>query len=135
MLNKKTIQIIALLSSIAIIAVCFIPWVHYNSINTTFTGYNVKRFSTGVYYGRAGIIITIFASISFVCAALPYVFLKRLNMFLTAFLLAYTLRTYVIFTGSLFDGEVETKAGIYLINILALIMLACSIFPNLKEKP
>jgi hypothetical protein len=134
MLNKKYVQIISLITSLAIIGVCFTPWVHYNSINTTFTGFNVKRFSTGVYYGRAGIIITIFAGISFLCTLLPYVFFKRLNMFLTAFLLAYTLRTYVIFTGSLFDGEVETKAGIYLINILALVMLLCSIFPNLKEK-
>jgi hypothetical protein len=130
---KKIIQYIAIISCIALIATCFIPWVHYNSINTTFTGYNVTRFSTGVYYGRAGLIITIFTSLSFLLTILPYAVPKRINMFVCALLFAYSIRTYVLFTGSLFDGEVVKLAGIYLIVSLSLVILICSVFPNLKE--
>jgi hypothetical protein len=130
---KKIIQYIAIISCIALIATCFIPWVHYNSINTTFTGYNVTRFSTGVYYGRAGLIITIFTGLSFLLTILPYAVPKRINMFVCALLFAYSIRTYVLFTGSLFDGEVVKLAGIYLIVSLSLVILICSIFPNLKE--
>jgi hypothetical protein len=130
---KKIIQYIAILSSAALIATCFIPWVHYNSINTTFTGFNVKEFATGVNYGKAGRIITIFTSLSLLCTILPFSVPKRINMFVSALLFAYSIRTYVLFTGSLFDGEVEKLAGIYLIVVLSFVLVICSIFPNLKE--
>ena len=131
---KKNLHYLAIISTIAIIITCFIPWVHYNNIDVTFNGYNVKRFATGVYYGRAGIIITILASISLVFTLMQSVVAKRVNMFLCALLVAYTLRTYVIFTGSLFDGEVTKLAGIYLIVFLSFVMVFCSIFPSLKEE-
>jgi hypothetical protein len=130
---KKIIQYIAIISCIALVSICFIPWVHYNSINVTFTGFNVKRFATGVYYGRAGLIITIFTSLSLLLTLLPYTAPKRINMFVCALLFAYTIRTYVLFTGSLFEGEVVKFAGIYLIIILSLTLVICSVFPNLKE--
>lgn len=123
----------AVISCIALVAICFIPWVHYNSINETFTGFNVKRFATGVFYGRAGLIITIFTSLSLLLTLLPYSAMKRINMFVCALLFAYAIRTYVLFTGSLFDGEVVKLSGIYLIVILSLVLVVCSIFPNIKE--
>ena len=131
---KKNIHYLAIVATLAIIATCFIPWVHYNNINVTFNGYNVKKFATGVYYGRAGIIITIFAAISLLFTLLPSIVAKRVNMFLCALLVAYTLRTYVIFTGSLFDGEVTKLAGIYLIVFLSFVMVICSVFPYLKKE-
>ncbi len=131
---KKIIQYIAIISCLALVATCFIPWVHYNSINVTFTGFNVKRFATGVFYGRAGLVITIFTSLSLLLTILPYSALKRINMFVCALLFAYAIRTYVLFTGSLFEGEVVKLSGIYLIVILSLVLLVCSIFPNIKEE-
>ena len=130
---KKNLHYLAIIASLAIIATCFIPWVHYNNIDVTFTGYNVKRFATGVYYGRAGIIITILAAMSLLFTLMQSVVAKRVNMFLCALLVAYTLRTYVIFTGSLFDGEVTKLFGIYLIVLLSFVMLICSVFPYLKK--
>ena len=131
---KKILHVVAIIATLAIIATCFIPWVHYNNIDVTFTGYNVKRFATGVYYGRAGIIITILAAISLLFTLTQSVVAKRVNMFLCALLVAYTLRTYVIFTGSLFDGEVTKLAGIYLIVLLSFVMVICSVFPYLKKE-
>ena len=130
---KKNLHYLAIIASLAIIVTCFIPWVHYNNIDVTFTGYNVKRFATGVYYGRAGIIITILAAMSLLFTLMQSVVAKRVNMFLCALLVAYTLRTYVIFTGSLFDGEVTKLFGIYLIVLLSFVMLICSVFPYLKK--
>jgi hypothetical protein len=131
---KKILQYIALALCIALVASCFLPWTHYNSINVTFNGFNVKPFSTGVYYGRAGLVISIITGISFLLTIIPTVFAKRANMFVCALLLAYTLRTYVIFTGSIFAGEVVTYFGLYLVNILAALILVCSIFPYLKKE-
>lgn len=102
---KSIIHYTAIVSSIAIIVICFVPWVHYNSINTTFTGMNVTKFSTGVYYGKAGKIIAIFASASLLFTLLPFTILKRANMFVSAFLFAYCIRTYILFTGSLLKAK------------------------------
>ena len=131
---KKLLHYTSIFSCIALIATCFIPWVHYNNIDVTFNGYNVKRFATGVYYGRAGIVITILVGISLLFTLMQSVVAKRINMFLCAILVAYTLRTFVIFTGSLFDGEVTKLAGIYLIVLLSFVMVICSVFPYLKKE-
>ncbi len=131
---KKILHYTALLTCIALVATCFIPWVHYNSIDTTFNGFNVKPFPTGVNYGRAGKIITILVSVSFLLTALPYIVAKRANMFVCAILVAYSMRTYVLFTGSLFEGEVVKLAGIYLIVLLSFLLVVCSVFPYLKKE-
>ncbi len=106
------------------------PWTHYNSINETFNGFNVKRFSTGNYYGKAGRIITIFTILIFVLMLVPKLWAKRVNLFLSALLFAYCIRTYIIFTNSLFEGEVEKKAGIFLIILFSFFVLLTSVFPK-----
>ncbi len=119
-----------LLCCLLLIAACFMPWTHYNSINETFNGFNVKRFSTGNYYGKAGRIITIFTILIFVLMLVPKLWAKRVNLFLSALLFAYCIRTYIIFTNSLFEGEVEKKAGIYLIILFSFLVLLTSVFPK-----
>ena len=117
-----------------LIAACFIPWVHYNNINETFTGFHVTKFSTGNYYGRAGIIICVFTAIILLFTLISKVWAKRVNLFLSAVLFAYCIRTYIIFTSALFEGEVEKKTGIYLIIVLSFIILIASVFPKIEDK-
>ena len=61
---------------------------------------------------------------------LPKLWAKRFNLFFSALLFAYCLRTYIIFTSSLFDGEIENYAGIYLIVVLSFIILVATLFPK-----
>jgi len=110
------------------------PWAHYNNINDTFTGFHVTKFSTGNYYGRAGIIICFFTALILLLILIPKVWAKRTNLFLSAILFAYCIRTYIIFTSALFEGEVEKKAGIYLIIVFSAIMLIASLFPKMEER-
>ena len=116
---------------IALVLSCFLPWVHYNSINETFTGYHVTRFSTNNYYGRAGIVITIMTALVFILFITPKIWAKRINFFLSGLIFAYCIRTYIIFTGSLFEGEVETRIGMYLVVVLSFLLLVCSVFPKI----
>jgi len=133
-MRSGIMHIVGLLASASLIAACFIPWVHYNNINETFTGFHVSRFSTGNYYGRAGVVICFFTVFILLFMFVPKIWAKRTNLFLTAILFAYCIRTYIIFTSALFEGEVEKKAGIYLIIVLSFIMLASSLFPKLEAK-
>jgi len=110
------------------ILACFLPWVHINSIQETFNGFNPKPFATGNNYGKAGKFIVLLTSIIFVGMLLPKIWAKRLNLFLSALLLAFVIRTYVIFTGSLFENDVIRKPGIYMIVICAILILFSSVF-------
>ena len=119
-----------IVASLLLIVVCFLPWTHYVSINETFTGYHVKRFPNGPYYGRAGLIITIIAVMLLAGMFSGKLFLKRANLFLAAVLVAYAARTYILFTSSLFPGEVEKKIGILLLIPLSVLILISTIFPK-----
>lgn len=114
---------------------CFIPWVHYNGPDLTFTGFKVERFSNGNYYGRAGLAITILTVLILSLMLLPRIWAKRVNVFLGALLVAYCIRTFIIFTSSMFSGEVEKLAGIYLIIILSPIILISTLFPGNVKMP
>jgi hypothetical protein len=123
-----------LVACIAIIVCCFIPWVHYNSINETFTGYHVKKFSTGNYYGRPGIVITVLGVAILICMLWQRLWAKRINLLLAALLFAYCVRTYILFTGALFEGEVVKLAGIYLVPVLAILVLIGAVFPRMGKE-
>ena len=124
---------IGIAACISLIATCFMPWAHYNNINETFTGFHVIKFTTGNYYGKAGIPITVFTSVILLLMLLPKTLAKRANVFLSAFLFAYCIRTYIIFTSALFEGEVVKLAGIYLIVFLSLVILISTLFPKIEN--
>ncbi len=128
----KIIHWVGIVSIISLIVVCFIPWTHYNSINETFTGFHVNRFTTGNYYGKAGIPITVFASVILLLMLVPKTWAKRINLFVAAVLFAYAIRTYIIFGSALFEGEVVKLPGIYLVVVLSFIILVSTLFPKVE---
>ena len=128
-MRYKYFHYVGLLACIAMAICCFLPWTHYNSINETFTGLNVKPFKTGNYYGRAGIIILVLTAIIFTLMLVPRLWAKRVNLFIAAILIAYTIRTYIIFTSSLFKGEVEKQPAIYMIVFLSFVIMLSAVFP------
>ena len=133
-MRTKIFRIAGALACLALIITCFIPWVHYNSVNLTFNGVNVIPFDTGNYYGKAGYPIITLTVIIFLLMFVNRIWAKRLNLFLNALLIAYTIRTYIIFTSALFINEVDKKAGIYLVLILPVIMMVGCLSAEVKAK-
>ena len=133
-MRTKIFRIAGALACVALIITCFIPWVHYNSVNLTFNGVNVIPFDTGNYYGKAGYPIITLTVIIFLLMFVNRIWAKRLNLFLNALLIAYTIRTYIIFTSALFVNKVDKKAGIYLVLILPVIMMVGCLSAEVKAK-
>jgi len=123
---------IGIAGCILLIIACFLPWTYYPAIGETFTGFHVKRFANGNYYGRPGMFLTLIALFSIVLFYLPKLWAKRVNIFLAAFLASYMYRTYRIFTGSIIEGEVESRIGIWIAILATVIMLIASVFPDMK---
>jgi hypothetical protein len=119
-----------LIACVAIIGACFMPWTYYNSIQQTFTGFNVVPFPTGTTYGKAGFTISGLAAVILLLIFVRKEWARKVNLFLAGVLVAYTIRTYIVFTSSLFKGEVEKFAGIYLVVILSVLILLSTLFPK-----
>jgi hypothetical protein len=63
---------------------------------------------------------------------LPTVWAKRTNLFITAFNVAYAVKTFILF-GSCYNNYCPQKLpGLYLMVGCAVVMLIASGFPNVK---
>lgn len=100
----------------------------------TFTGFNVTPFATGNYYGRAGYPISVLAGFILIMFIIPKLWAKRVSIFTAALLLAYCIRTFIIFTSGLVKGDVVKQPGIYLLLLFSGIIMICSVFPYLPEQ-
>lgn len=129
-MQNRLWHITGITAALLLILSCFLPWAHYASINETFTGFHVKRFPGGPYYGRAGLIITILTSIILLGMFSRTMWMKKVNLFLAAMQVAYAVRTYILFTSSIFPGEVEKKIGIILLIPLSVLLLISAVFPK-----
>lgn len=123
-------HITGIVAALLLILSCFLPWVHFNSVHETFTGFHVTPFANGTYYGRAGIFISVLTLIVFILMFVNRAWVKGANLFIAALIFAYAIRTYLVFTASLFPGEVTRKPGIFFILIFSLILLLTTLFPR-----
>lgn len=133
---KKIFLYLGLFAALLLVISCFLPWTSYPYVNLTFNGVNVQRFVTGNYYGKAGYPILVLTIITAVLFLIKKLWAKRLAVFISALLLAYIVRTYIIFTSGLVEGDVIKHFGIYLLLISSAALFISSLFPYmpLQEK-
>lgn len=129
MLNK-VFHYIGIVSCILLIIACFMPWTYYPGPKITFTGFNVQTFPSGVNYGKAGIPIVFLTVIILILTLLKSIVSKRINLFLCALLMAFAIRTFVVFSGSLIKGDLIIKPALFLVIILPFFILLSAIFPK-----
>jgi hypothetical protein len=113
---------------IVLMVSCFIPWTYHADVNKTFTAF----FSEQNQYGKPGKFLIFFGAVILLLMLLPKVWAKRTNLFLTAFLLAYGIKTYIRFTPCYNAYCPEKKAGIYIMLFSTAFMMLGAIFPNMK---
>jgi hypothetical protein len=125
---------LGILACLALIISCFLPWGYYadpqitHEADRVFTGF----YSYKQYYGKPGIIFSFFALLILIFMLLPKVWAKRANLFMSAFTLAYAIRTFIVF-GSCYNNYCPQKLfGLYLMLGCTVIMLLASAFPNVN---
>lgn len=119
---------------VALIVACFLPWTYYADSNIateaerTFTGF----FSYQYKYGRPGKFFVFFAVVILILMLLPKIWAKRTNLFLSAFTLAYAIKSYILFTSCYNAYCPEKRAGIYIMLFSTIVILIACVFPNMK---
>lgn len=121
---------IGLVAAIILIISCFLPWAYYPDLDKTFNGF----FSEGNVYGKPGKVFVFFAIMTIFLFLVPRVWAKRLNMLLCILILAFTIKTYILFT-SCYRGICPfKKEGLYILMVSSLIILIAAVLPDMKLK-
>jgi hypothetical protein len=121
---------IGALAAISLIASCFMPWVFIERGNISVSGFQ----TTGTGFGKPAIISVFVAALALPLFLIPRIWAKRMNLFVCAFSIAWTLRNYILVTGC-HGGDCPVKeAGIYLLFISGSIMMLCALFPYMPMK-
>ncbi len=125
----KILKWVGAAACIILIISLFLPWGYYADLKQHFTGFYSYRNE----YGRPGVLLLPLASIALLLIILPQVWAKRVNLFVTAFMVGYAIKSYVLFTSCYNAYCPEKKEGIYLMIFSTVVILIASIFPQLKR--
>lgn len=128
----KYSQQIGIVAALALIGICFLPWVHIASINITLDGTNGKV-NDALTFGRQYIPHTIFCSMLITLFSINKVWAKRVNLFLGFLNLSWAIKNYIIFSMCRPDCP-EIKPALYLLVALAFIIQVATFLPKVKLK-
>ncbi|HTQ29521.1 MAG TPA: hypothetical protein VMI35_15405 [Puia sp.] len=115
-------------AALLLIAACFLPWAYYPDLDKTFSGF----YSQDNMYGRPG---KFFVALAFICVLLfivPRIWAKRFNLLATVVVIAYAVKTFVLFSSCYRGICPEKKTGLFLMMAASVIMLICALLPDLR---
>jgi hypothetical protein len=124
----KWLHYLGIAACITLIISCFLPWGFYADINQEFTGlYSYKN-----QYGKPGKLLITMSVLILIFMLLPKVIGKRINLFLSAFTVAYAITKFILFSSCYNNYCPERRFGLYLMLACTIVMLVASIFPNMR---
>jgi hypothetical protein len=127
-MNKPTI--FGLISVAIVIISAFLPWLTIESKHLAFTGLN----TAGSSFGEPGKLNIIVAVISGVLFLVPGKWSARVNLFVAAFLAAWTFRNFVLFSRCEMGECPDRQIGLYLSVLAAIVAFVCVIMSNGNDK-
>lgn len=124
----KYSQQIGMALAVSIIAACWMPWVYIESKAIWVDGFHAP----GTNFGRPGLFIAYTSGISFTLFFFNKIWAKRINVFITSVVFAWSIRNFLILSAC-FAGECPQKqVGLYLMIILSASMMMMSFLPKMK---
>ena len=129
-MTQRIIYWLGIAACVVLIIACFMPWTFHADVGKNFTGF----FSEQNKYGRPGKFIIIFTVPLLVFMLLPKLWAKRTNLFLGAMLVAYAVKTYILYTSCYMAYCPEKKAGVFLMLFSAVVIFIAALLPNVKSQ-
>jgi magnesium-transporting ATPase (P-type) len=119
---------IGVIAAVALIAICFVPWVYIVSINTTVTGLKAEHTN----FGSPGLLHVFFAVVAIAFFLIQKVWSKRANVFLTSLNFGWSFRNYLLLTQCEAGECPEKRFGIYLVVAISAVIMIMSMLPKIK---
>ncbi len=124
----KQSQTIGLLAALALIGICYLPWITIASKDLIITGMNAK----GTDFGTPGKVNLIFTVIMAVFFALPKVWAKRTNVFIGALNFSWSIRNYILLTTCMMGECPEKKPALIALVALSAITLLMTFLTKIE---
>jgi hypothetical protein len=115
-------------AAILLIISCFLTWVTIPSKNIVVSGVD----AAGTSFGKPGYFSLLMTLFFLICTLLPKLWAKRINLLFTAMNLAWAIRNYFLISACQGGDCPEKQAGLFLMLVASLLMLASSLFPDIK---
>ncbi len=119
---------IGIAAAIVLIIACFMPWAYYPDLGKDFNGF----FSENNNYGKPGKAFLFFSILSIILFIIPTVWAKRFNQFVAVVTIAYSIKTFFLFTSCYAGVCPEKRPGIFLLLLAAFVLLIAAILPRVK---
>jgi len=121
---------VGVLVYVSLVIVCFLPWTYHADLGKFFNGF----YSEKDVYGKPGKFFIIFSAICVLMLFIDKLWAKFTHLFFAGVILAYTLKTYHLYTSSYNAYTPEKQAGIYLLMVFSVLSFLIAIFPDIKLK-
>lgn len=100
---------------------------------------DLKEYFTGFYtynnnYGKPGRVFIVLGAVAIIFYLVPRIWAKRVNMFVCVLILAYAIKTFILYSGCYRGICPEKQAGLWIMLFLSAFMFAASLLPDLKIK-
>jgi hypothetical protein len=123
----KHSQTIGIIAALAIIAVCFMPWVILPVRQQTITGMD----ATGTDFGKPGLLNIVISGATILFFLVPRIWAKRTNVFLAAVNLAWSVRNYLLVSTCLMGECPGKQPALFVLLFLALVVQLMSFLPKI----
>lgn len=124
----KYSQWIGIAAAIGLIISCFLPWTWHPDLNKYFTGF----FSEQNVYGRPAKVFIGFAIFNILFFAIPRIWAKRWNLLISALIVAWAIRCFIVFSGCYGSICPQKQIGLWLMLSCSILDLVMTLFPDLK---
>lgn len=126
----KHSQWIGIGAAILLIIACFLPWAFYPDLNKHFTGF----FSEENRYGKPGLLFTGLALLGIAFFLIPRIWAKRWNLLVAALILAWAIRSFILFSTCYKAICPKKEIGIWIMLAASAIIMLMTFFPDLRLK-
>ncbi|MBN9299711.1 MAG: hypothetical protein J0I41_22100 [Filimonas sp.] len=121
-------QLIGAIAAILLIIGCFMPWSYIASNGIEVSGLK----AVGTNFGKPGMFNLILSSIALIFFIVPKIWAKRINVFVAALNLAWSIRNFFLVTACLMGECPEKKAGIYMVLVCSAVMQIMAFLPKMS---
>ena len=123
----KHSQLTGIIAALAVIGICYMPWVFIAGNNILITGLDAGATN----FGRPGLMNMIFSIVGIVFFAVQKIWAKRTNVFIATINFSWAIRNYILLTTCQAGECPEKRAGLYLLLITTFIILLMTFFPKI----
>ena len=128
LLCMKYSQLLGIIAVVILAAVCYMPWSSIAEKNIAVTGMSAP----GTMFGEPGLMHFVLGVPLILFFIIPKIWAKRINVFIGAINLAWSIRNYILLT-TCFMGECpHLKPGLILSMALSAFILVMTFFPRIK---